>query len=283
MSGRLIIVKVGGDVFKPRRGDDPSSSVAHAVAADVADAGRRGERVLMVHGGGPQATAMQRQLGQAPNVVAGRRITDPAALDVMKMVVGGKLNIDLCAALLAAGAQPVGLHGASSRAIEAIRRPPRVVSGGGPDPIDFGLVGDVVGFNTALLERLLDGGYVPVLACLAADRAGTVLNINADVIANQAARALGADHLLLVSGVPGVLRDVSDPLSRVPTLTLDEARQAISDGMVSHGMIPKLEESMQVLESGKVGSVHIVGHLAAGDLRREIDRPGSVGTALLAP
>jgi len=270
---RLIVIKCGGDIFK--------SGEVHAVASDVAEATQRGDRVIMVHGGGPQATALQRQLGQEPNIVAGRRITDEAALEVMKMVVGGKLNIDLCAALLAAGSKPVGLHGASSRAVKGRRRPPRVVSGGGPDPIDFGLVGDVEGVNTDLLDLLTGAGYVPVIACLAADENAVVLNINADVIANQAAQALGADHLALVTGAPGVLRDAADESTRIPRMTVAEARAAIEDGTVTGGMIPKLDEAMRILQSGSVGSVHVVGRIRAGDLLREFDEPGSVGTALL--
>ena len=214
-------------------------------------------------------------------MVGGRRITDQAALDVMKMIVAGHVNVDLCAALVAAGARPVGLHGASSLAIEAVRRPPRVVSGGGPDPIDFGLVGDVVGFRRELLELLGGAGYVPVLACLGADAGGQVLNINADIIANQLAQAIGADHLVLVTGAPGVLRDVADPASRLPRLTATEARAAIADGTVRGGMIPKLEESLAVLDTGRVRSIHIVGDLGPGDLLRAVDQPGSIGTALV--
>ncbi len=273
MTGALIVVKVGGDIFQ---GDDLA-----AVAADVAAATGRGDRLVMIHGGGPQATALQRKLGQEPNIVAGRRITDAATLQVMKMVVGGQLNIDLCAALLAAGARPIGLHGASSHAIAGTRRPPTVVEGGGPDPIDFGLVGDVTGVNAGLFELLTGAGYVPVIACLAADPAGQLLNINADVVANQTARALGADHLALVTGTPGVLRDVADPSSRIPRLTVAEAHAAIDDGTVSGGMIPKLVESMRILEGGKVGAIHILGRLRPGDLLAELDQPGSVGTALL--
>lgn len=269
----LIVVKVGGNVFE---GD-----AMVAIAADVAAATARGDRVVMIHGGGPQATALQKRLGQEPNVVAGRRITDADALEVMKMVVGGVLNIDLCARLLAAGARPVGLHGASSRAVAGEKRPPRVVSGGGPDPIDFGHVGDVRGVNHELLGLLLEASYTPVLACLAADEAGRVLNINADIVANQAAEALAADHLVLVTGAPGVLRDIGDPASRIPTMTVAQCRAAIADGTVSGGMIPKLDESILVLESGKVGSIHIVGHVDAGQLLGEIDQPGAYGTALL--
>ncbi|HLU64671.1 MAG TPA: acetylglutamate kinase [Kofleriaceae bacterium] len=270
---RVVVVKVGGELFQ--------SDALRAVAADVAAAAGRGDRVMMVHGGGPQASALQKALGQDPKVVGGRRITDQAALDVMKMVVAGQLNVDLCAALLGAGAWPVGLHGASSLAIEAVRRPPRVVTGGGPDPIDFGLVGDVVGFRLDLLQKLSDAGFVPVLASLGADSGGQVLNINADIIANHLAQAIEADHLILVTGAPGVLADRNDIGSRIPRLSADEARAAIAAGTIQGGMIPKIEESLAVLETGKVGSIHIVGDLAPGDLLREIDQPGAIGTALV--
>ena len=269
----LIVLKVGGDVFES--GSLPS------LAADLAQLHREGHRLLVVHGGGVQASELQSALGQTPSIVAGRRITDTAALDVMKMVVGGRLNIDLSSALLAAGLGPVGLSGASSCAIRAAHRPPRVVSGGGPDPIDFGEVGDVTGVNLGLLELLLGGGYVPVLACLGADPTGRILNINADVVANQAACHLGAGQLVLVTGAPGVLRDRNDPSSRIPRLTVREARDAIADGSVAGGMIPKLDESIAAIESGRVGAIHIVGPLGAGDLLRELRSPGSVGTALL--
>jgi len=269
---RTVVVKLGGEIVHGR-------SIG-AVASDVAELAGRGDRVYVVHGGGPQATELQRALGQEPKVVAGRRITDQPALDVMKMVVAGLLNVDLCAALVAAGARPVGLHGASSLVVEAARRPPRVVSGGGSQPIDFGLVGDVVGFRRELLDLLAGAGYVPVLACLGADAGGQVLNINADIIANQLAQALGADHLILVTGAPGVLRDVDDPASRIALLTSDEARAAVTEGIVRGGMIPKLEESLAVLDSGRVGSIHIVGELTPGDLLRSIDQPGSIGTTL---
>jgi acetylglutamate kinase len=267
-----VVIKVGGDVF--------ADETLGPLTADVAELARGGARVIMVHGGGPQATAMQERLGLVPRVVAGRRITDAATLDVMKMVVSGRLNIDLCAALMAAGARPVGLHGASSGASAARRRPPVVVAGAGPDPIDFGLVGDVVGFDLALLARLLDGGYVPVLSCLGATHGGDVLNINADIVANQLFAALGAEHLVLVTGAPGVLRDRSDPGSRIAHLTLAQARALIADGTVQGGMIPKLDEIARALVRPGGGCVHIVGRLGRGDLLQAIAQPGAIGTAV---
>jgi acetylglutamate kinase len=236
--------------------------------------------VVLVHGGGPQATALQKQLGQTPRMVAGRRVTDRDTLEVMKMAIAGKVNVDLCAALVAAGAKPVGLHGASSLTVEAVRRPPRVVSGGGPEPVDFGLVGDVTALNRGLLSLLLDAGFVPVLACLGADRAGNVFNINADSVANRVAAGLDAQALVLVTDVPGVLRDVADPSSRLTQLTVAAGRAAIAGGLVTGGMIPKLEESFAALDEG-VRAVHIVGKVRRGQLAAEVASPGSVGTVLL--
>jgi acetylglutamate kinase len=267
----VIVVKLGGEVI---------ASVALAVVArDLADLSRAG-RVVVVHGGGPQATKLQELLGMTPKQVAGRRVTDEATLEVMKMVVAGKLNVDLCAALGAAGARPVGLHGASARVIEAERRPPKVYAGAGPEPVDLGLVGDVTAVDKELLSLLVGHGYVPVLACLGAGAGGAVFNINADTVANRVAAELGAEGLFLISDVPGVLRDVTDPGSRIPRLTIADGRTLIASGAVTKGMIPKLEESFAALEEG-VRAVHIVGRLGPGDLVREAAAPGSIGTVLV--
>ena len=268
-----VVIKVGGEVV---------ASPAMATIADgVAEMQRRGDRVLLVHGGGPQATALQERLGQTPTIVAGRRITDAQGLEVIKMVVAGKVNVDACAALLVAGLKPVGLHGASSLAVRATRRPPRVVSGGGPDPIDFGHVGDVTGVNGALFALLIDAGYVPVVACLGADERGRCYNINADVVASELAVALEAKSLVLVSDVPGVLRDVNNPASRIARMSVADGHKAIDEGTVTKGMIPKLEESFAAIARG-VRSVHIVGGLGRGQLAQEVANAGSVGTVLTA-
>ena len=261
----MIVVKIGGEVV--------GSGEAALLAADLRELGGK---LAIVHGGGPQATELQNQLGLPTVQVAGRRVTDAATLDVMKMVIAGKLNVDLCAILTAAGLRPVGLH----TAVRATRRAPKLYAGAGPDPVDLGLVGDVTGFDLDLLELAWRGGYVPVLACLGADAHGNIYNINADMVGNQLAAALRAERLFLVTSTPGVLRDVKDPASRLARLTCAEARAAIASGVVTGGMIAKLEEAMAVVDQG-VGAIHIVGKLAAGDLVRAIREPGSVGTTIV--
>jgi acetylglutamate kinase len=268
-----VVIKLGGEVIQ-----GPHMAV---IAADVAEMREASVPIVIVHGGGPQATELQKKLGQTPKIIGGRRVTDAETLDVMKMIVAGKMNVDLCAALVAAGARPVGLHGASSNAILATRRPPKIVTGGGPDPVDFGFVGDVIGVNAELIALLVGAGFVPALACLGADQSGGTYNINADAVANQIAIRLDARALVLVTDVPGVLRDVSDPSSRIGRMTIAEGMRAIEEGVITKGMIPKVEESFAAIEAG-VRAVHVVGRLERGQLTRAVAEPGSVGTVLVA-
>ena len=269
---KTLVVKLGGEVV--------ASPEMEAIADDLRELVAGGHRVTVVHGGGPQASALQRRLGLEPRIVAGKRVTDAATLEVMKQVVAGQLNVDVCARLLAHGVLGVGLHGASGHAIQARRRPPRVLTGAGPEPVDLGLVGDVTGFNLGLLGDIQERGMIPVLACLGCDRDGQTLNINGDTVASQLAGALRADALVLVTSTPGVLRDVADPGSRIARVTRAEFQAAVASGAVSGGMIPKLEESFAVLAGG-ARSVVIVGKLAPGDLLRAVLEPGSVGTVLV--
>jgi acetylglutamate kinase len=263
------VIKLGGDVLAA-----PAVNVA---AAEIAVARASGLRLVVVHGGGPQTTELSRRLGLEPQLVGGRRITDQASLDVVKMVVAGRLNVDLVAALRAVGVPAVGLSG-SSGVVRAHRRPPRVVSGSGGEAVDFGLVGDVEGIDHALLDALDAAGYLPVVACLGADTDGTTLNINADVVASQLATSVGAAALVACTAVGGVRRDKDDPASLIARLTVAEAQAAIADGVVQGGMIPKLEEAFAPLGAG-VGAVHIV---APAEIAASLAAPGSVGTLLVA-
>jgi acetylglutamate kinase len=266
--GRLV-VKLGGDVFEP--------ALLGAVAAELPAVLAAGWRPLVVHGGGPQATALSERLGLTPVLVGGRRVTDAPTLDVMKMTVAGKLNVDLVAALRAAGLPAVGLAGTSG-VVRAVKRPPRVVAGGGDAPVDFGWVGDVTGFDLALLALLQDAGYLPVVASLGLADGGVCLNINADVVASQLAAAASAVALVAITRVGGVRGDKDDPATRIPRLTVAQARAAIADGTVRGGMIPKLEEAFAPLAAG-VPAVHII---APGELGAALATPGAVGTVLVS-
>ncbi len=258
-----LVVKLGGEVIEGEEGG--------RIAREIADLVQAGHELVVVHGGGPQATALSKRLGIQPQIVNGRRITDAATLEVMKATLG-RVNIDLCAALQAAGVRSVGLHGA----VRARRRLPMRLPGAGAEPVDLGWVGDITAIDTMLLEQLVVAGYLPVLACLGTGEEGEIYNINADVVATRLAATVGADVLLFVTGVGGVLRDVRDPSTRLARLSVAEGRAAIAAGEVSGGMIPKLEESFTALSEG-ARAILIVG----GELARAVREPGSVGTWLV--
>lgn len=267
-----LVVKVGGGAIA-------DLGVLETVAAELASLQSQGTPIVVVHGGGVQADRLGEALGLERRVVAGRRITDAPTLEVMKMAVAGQASVALCAALGAAGAHVLGVAGVSAGLVRATRRPPRVVAGGGAEPIDFGHVGDVVSVNTTTLRALLDAGCMPVVACLGADPSGAVFNINADIIATRVAADLGA-RLMLLTGAPGVLADPEQPSSRIPALSPAGFEAAVQAGSIRAGMLPKLEESFRVIRSGQVPAVHIVLAGAPGAMRRELAVPGSEGTVL---
>ncbi|MCX4239363.1 acetylglutamate kinase [Paraliomyxa miuraensis] len=273
------LLKLGGEVVA-------EESALRAVLADVRALCEAGWRFVLCHGGGPQAGALQERLGVPTVKVGGRRVTDPPTLQIMKQVLAGEVSVDLVAAAVAAGLPAVGLSGVSCGLVTAHRRPPARVSGGGDAPVDFGFVGDIDEIRPAVLLHLWAGGYVPVLNSLGLDGSTDpqratrqVYNINADTVASAVAAALRVDHLFLVTGIGGVMRDKDDPTTRIPVLHASEARQAIADGTVVGGMIPKIEEALDNLRHG-IGAVHIIGP-RAGCLEQAARRPGTQGTALL--
>lgn len=270
---KTAVLKFGGEVVA----DAPALA---GVLRDVTALSAAGWRLVLCHGGGPQANALQERLGLVPRKVAGRRVTDEATLQVMKCVLAGELSVDVVAAGAAAGLQAVGISGVSAGLVTARRRPPITVAGAGPEPIDFGLVGDVVAIRSGLIEHLWRGGFTPVVNTLGIDPdSGAVFNINADTVASAIAAALRVDHLFLMTGVPGVLRDKDDPATRIPRLTGAEARAAIARGVIVGGMIPKVEEALANIALG-IGAVHILG-ARAGALQAEAEDPGSCGTVLV--
>jgi acetylglutamate kinase len=281
MAGRTptAVLKFGGEVVA----DTPRLV---GVLGEVAGLVASGWRFILCHGGNPQANALTTGLGLERTQVGGRRITDVATLRVMKQVLAGECNIDVVAAAMGQGLRAVGISGVSAGLVTATRRPPKVMTGCGADPIDFGFVGDIASIETDLLHTLWDAGCTPVVNTLGIDpEAGPdgvrpVYNINADTVSSAIAAALRADHLFLMTGVPGVLRDKDDPSTRIPTLRAGEARDAIAAGVIVGGMIPKIEEALANLSRG-VGAVHILG-AERGALAAEAGEPGSAGTALLA-
>ncbi|MBL8913938.1 MAG: acetylglutamate kinase [Archangium sp.] len=269
-SGRWYVVKIGGELAQDVR--KLSATVGKAVAAFLED----GVKVAVVHGGGPQATELSKRMGLVTKQVAGQRVTDEATLEVMKQALGG-VGVNVAQAMRLAGVTAISTSGVSAGLVEATRRPPVDVNG---ESVDYGLVGDVTQVNVTLLEVLAREKVVPVIACLAGDAHGNVYNVNADTVATRLASRLQAERLFLVSNVPGVLRDKNDATTRIPKLTPKEARAQISSGVIQGGMIPKVEESLAMLEEG-IGAIHIVGLNPDSAILDEAREPGSRGTVFV--
>ena len=270
--GSTFVIKFGGEAMTDR-------GVLERLVEDVTLLHLVGIRVVVVHGGGKHVTALAAQLGIESTFVGGRRVTDEKLLDVVTMVLSGKISVEILSLLKKKGVQALGVSGVSAGVVEARRRPPTRVSGSGDELVDFGEVGDIERIDANLLELMLDNGYLPVLSPLGADADGNVLNINADTVACRVAAALNADKLLLLTGAPGVMTDLSDDTTLISRLSTGDARDAIDQGVIKGGMIPKIEESLDALARG-VGRVHILSAVEPHQMLLEVFTPTGCGTMI---
>jgi acetylglutamate kinase len=271
--GTTFVVKFGGETMV-----DPD--VLDRLIGDVTLLHLVGVRMVLVHGGGKQITEMADLLGVPSRFVGGRRVTDKGLLDALKMVLAGKMSIEILSALKRHGVKAMGVSGVAAGVIEARRRPPSKVSGSGDEVVDFGEVGDIERIDTKLLRLLLDEGYLPVLSPLGADAVGNVLNINADTVAARVAAELNAEKLVLMTATPGVMLDINDSTSLISRLTASQAREAIEKKIVDGGMIPKVEEAVYAIERG-CGQVHILSALEAHQLLLEVFTESGCGTMIV--
>jgi acetylglutamate kinase len=273
---QIFVIKLGGEVVA-------SAEALDEVAIQIALLESLSIRVVVVHGGGPQATELSRRLGLEPEIVAGRRVTSPEVLEVAKMVYAGRINVDVLAALRAHKVPAVGLSGIDAGLVTTRRRPPVTVrdDDGGERLVDFGEVGDVESVDPSLIELLLPRGYVPVVASLAADAEGRPLNINADTLAEALARALGAKKLIYLTGAPGLLRDPNDPSSLVAFAGPEELEAMLASGAVIGGMRPKVEACLRAVAGG-VRRTHIIDGRVPDALLVEVFTGSGSGTMIVA-
>jgi acetylglutamate kinase len=271
----VFVIKLGGEVLADQEALD-------RVAAQIGLLTSLSIRIVVVHGGGPQATALSRRLGQEPTIVAGRRVTDDAALEVAKMVYSGVLNVDLLAALRANEVQGVGLSGVDADLISARRRPPvKVVDDAGVSrEVDFGHVGDVDRVDPRILTTLLQSRFVPVISSLAGDADGAIFNVNADTVAESLAVALQAQKLIFLTGAPGVLRDRNDPSSLVTFADPDDLAALLSSGAVAGGMRPKVEACIRAATGG-VERTHIIDGRLSDSILLEVFTGSGCGTMIV--
>ena len=235
MKKKLTLIKVGGQIV-----EEPET-----LKALLADFSKIEGCKVLVHGGGRAATRIASQLGIESKMVNGRRVTDAPMLDVVTMVYGGLVNKKIVAGLQSLGVNALGLTGADMNYMRSDKRPVKEV--------DYGFVGDVKKVNSDLLADLISKGIVPVLAPLTHDGKGNMLNTNADTIAGEAAKALAMHFdvtLMFCFEKKGVLRDANDEESVIPLITKADFEKYVADGTVQGGMIPKLENAFDALQSG---------------------------------
>lgn len=221
-------------------------------------------------------------MGLEPEVVAGRRVTSPEVLEVAKMVYGGQINVDVLAALRGQGVSAVGLSGIDAGLVTVHRRPPVEVTDdeGVTRIVDYGEVGDVDSVDTSLLDVLLPRGYVPVVASLASDAAGNVMNVNADTLAEVLASGLGAKKLVYMTGAPGLLRDADDASSLVAFAAPEDLQALLDAGVVKGGMRPKVEACLRAVKGG-VRRTHIIDGRTPDALLLELFTGHGSGTMIV--
>jgi acetylglutamate kinase len=275
--GKTFVVKLSGKVT-----EDHERLIS--LAEELALMHQVGIRLCVVHGGGKQLSDLAALMGVEQTIIEGRRVTDDATLEMAKMIFAGKINTDILAALRHRGVEAVGLSGVDGNIVHAERRPPKEIMNretGESEHIDFGNVGDILEINERLLTVLLDQGYLPVISSLGADAAGTVFNINADTIASEIAIRLEAEKLVLLSDVDGIYLKAGEPETKLSRLTADEAEELIQKGTATGGMIPKLQNIVELLRRG-VKSAHIINGTARNALLAEVFTDKGTGTMISA-
>ncbi|MBQ4555801.1 MAG: acetylglutamate kinase [Spirochaetaceae bacterium] len=264
--GKVVVVKYGGNAML-------NEDLKKAVMEDIVLLNTIGIQVVLVHGGGPEINHMLERVGKESKFVNGLRYTDAETMEIVQMVLTGKLNKDIVGILLQQGGKAVGLSGVDSGLLRAKKID--------KDGADLGFVGDVTEVNPEIVRSLLDQGFIPVISTVALGEQGddARYNINADTAAAKIAVALGAEKFVQLTNVPGVLRDVNNPDSLIKRIAREAIPSMIATGVISRGMIPKIECCLTALKGG-VPRTHIIDGRVPHSLLIEMFSDRGIGTML---
>lgn len=273
--GKTIVIKYGGHAMV-------NEDLKKAVMQDVILMKLVGMHPVIVHGGGPEITGMLKRLNIESDFVGGLRITDEATMEIVEMVLVGKLNKEIVALINRLGGKAVGLSGKDANLIEAKKKLGKVRGEDGKvEMVDIGFVGDVAKINPELVQNLMSEGYIPVVSPVGVGEAGESYNINADYVAGELAASLKADKLILLTDVQGIFEDFNDRDSLISELRLCDIAGKISSGVISGGMIPKVECCADAINGG-VNSAHIIDGRIPHSLLLEIFTDRGIGTMVRA-
>ena len=264
-AGKVVVVKYGGNALA---GTSEHDALA-LFAEDIVLMRLVGMRPVVVHGGGPQITALMAKLGKVTEFRNGLRVTDAETVDIARMVLIGQVNPQIVSAINVHGNYAVGVSGEDAGLIKASARDPQL-----------GYVGDVRAVNPAVLHGLMNDEFIPVIATIGTDDHGQAYNINADTVAGAIAESLGAEKLVYLTDIEGLRRDVNDAASLIRQVTADELEQLVSDGTIAGGMIPKVDSCVHAVRNG-VNRAHILDGRIAHVLLLEIFTDSGIGTMVL--
>lgn len=261
-AGKTVVVKYGGAAMK-----DPSLKAR--VITDLVLLWTVGIRPVLVHGGGPEINTWLGKLGIEAEFKNGLRVTDADTMEVVEMVLGGRVNKSLVSLIQQSGGRAVGLSGKDGGLLKARQMVEKQI----------GFVGEVTQVDAQLVRQLVDGGYIPVVATVASDDQGQALNVNADTAAGEIAAALKAEKLILMTDVPGVLRDKDDVSTKFAALSIRDCRQLVEDGIIAGGMIPKVQCCVRCIAQG-VTAAHIIDGRSPHSVLMELLTDEGVGTMI---
>ena len=266
---KKILIKYGGHAMV----DDEAKS---STARDTVLLKYVGMKPLIVHGGGPEISRSMEKLGKESKFIKGLRVTDEETMEIIEMVLVGKISTEIVSELIKHDGDAISLSGKDSSLIYAHKKGASKID---EELVDLGLVGEVDCINTDLLEMFIDNDYIPVISPVGIAKDGTSLNLNADTAAGEVASAIDAEKLIILTDVPGVLRDPSDPDSLIQKIRISEVPDLIEQGVITGGMIPKIETCVKAIENG-VKSCHIIDGRKKHSLLLEIFTTNGIGTMI---
>ena len=231
-NGKVVVVKYGGNAMI-------NEQLKQQVMEDIVLLWLIGVKIVLVHGGGPEISELMDKLGKKPAFVDGLRVTDKETMDIVQMVLAGKVNKSLVTLLETKGGRAMGISGMDGRLIEAKVKNEKL-----------GYVGSITKINIQPVVDLMDNGYIPVISTVGCDKKGNTYNINGDTAAAYIAGALGAESLIMMTDIAGILRDKDDPSTLIPEITISDASKLQEEGIISGGMIPKVDCCVEAINKG---------------------------------
>ncbi len=261
-NGKTVVIKYGGNAMI-------NEQLKEQVMEDVVLLWLVGIKVVLVHGGGPEISETMTKLGKKSEFIDGLRVTDKETVDIVQMVLAGKVNKTLVNLIEMNGGRAMGICGMDGRLIEAKCRDERL-----------GYVGEITSVNIKPITDLLEKGYIPIVSTLGCDKSGNTYNINADTAAAYIAGALGAERLIMMTDIAGILRDKDDPSTLISDVTIEEAEELRREGVISGGMIPKVDCCIEALEKGVKNVIIMDGRVPHSILMELLTDEGS-GTMVM--